>query len=406
MFCAQHSESLPAGTSTRLDSERRFGRPRQRAATTMMLGAVLLLGACGSQATSEAQGSAPATPSSPSAATSPAKRSSAIHVVYESVISGGDADGATMLVDQLVDGARFRTTVRDKSDPGRVLQVMVWDGQTMLFEEPGAGPPWREENPPADQRPFAPVLHPGDATFDRLCPKGHATGHVRVVGRAGTVYTCPAQVVEGEPLEKWRLTLDDATGLILRREGAGTNEIAIEVTVGVATSATTFSTDLPAGATTPGPLTNIESTPRVGGGTLLTADIRKGPSLVVIGDLKGLKAMLEAILPETGNGTRPHVYGLLSSVPAPEWKGSLANPEDEKRFVNEVSAAAGAFPVPVGIDIKGAVAGEELRPVDQAMAGTTVLAAINADGTLAWRMTDTELASSRQKLKDWIASTG
>ena len=70
-----------------------------------------------------------------------------------------------------------------------------------------------------------------------------------------------------------------------------------------------------------------------------------------------------------------------------------------------MSAQVRDVPVPVGIDIKGGAAGEDLRSFEELMAGTTVLAAIDESGALAWRMTDDELAQSTDRLDTWVAST-
>ncbi|QGN58886.1 hypothetical protein [Nostocoides sp. HKS02] len=389
-------------TSAKAKSGRLIG---VRAGATVA--ATLLICSCGAKPTPTTADHMPrpTTAAAGQTAGKPTATSNVIHVRYESVGSGGDSAGATMLVDDLIDGVRVRTTVRDKSDPSRVVSVMVWDGHTLLYTEPGAGPPSRVEDPPADQRPEPAFMHPGDTAFTHVCPGGKPAGHATVAGRPGTTYTCPAHTVAGEPAEKTQLALDDATGLMLRWLGGGHHDVALEVTVGVPTDSTTFSTDLPASAQrSPGPLTAVASVPKVGGGTLLMADLRKGPSLIVIGELRGLKAMLRVVLPATGNGTHPHVYGLLNAIPGPNWKGSLLNPKDVTRFDAETSAQVGTMPVPVGIDIKGGAAGEELRSFDQIMAGTTVLAAINADGSLAWRMTDAELSNTPRKLTDWIAN--
>ena len=83
----------------------------------------------------------------------------------------------------------------------------------------------------------------------------------------------------------------------------------------------------------------------------------------------------------------------------------MATEEGTKKLIDEVSAQVRDVPVPVGIDIKGGAAGEDLRSFEDLGAGTTVLAAIDESGALAWRMTDDELAQSQDQLDDWIAST-
>ncbi len=140
-------------------------------------------------------------------------------------------------------------------------------------------------------------------------------------------------------------------------------------------------------------------------------DIRHGPSLVVIGELPGITAMLAKVLPKTGQGKAPRVFVLLNPIPFDEGEARqhhglpLATEEGTQKLIDQVSAQVRAIPVPVGIDIKGGAAGEDLRSFEDLMAGTTVLAAIDESGALVWRMTDDELARSPGQLDDWIAST-
>jgi len=82
----------------------------------------------------------------------------------------------------------------------------------------------------------------------------------------------------------------------------------------------------------------------------------------------------------------------------------LATEEGTRKLIDQTSAQVRDVPVPVGIDIKGGAAGEDLRSFEELMAGTTVLAAIDESGALAWRMTDDELAQSPNQLDPWIAS--
>jgi hypothetical protein len=284
-----------------------------------------------------------------------------------------------------------------------VLYRFVWDGQNLLVEEPGAGPPERLEGAPIEERPGPFVMRAGDAAFTVICAKGTSIGRRTVLGRAGTAYACPARQLEDGTVEKSELTLDDATGLMLERTGGGARTVALEVTVGGAVDEATFSTELPANApAAPWPLSSVESVPKVGGGELRLADVRHGPTIVVIGDLDGLTHALTDLLPLTHDGTRPRTYGLLSAVPSEDWKGSLLNPADEKRFVAEVSKGAGTLPVPVGIDIKGSAAGEELRSVDQLMSDTTIVVALDAGGLVAVKITEDELLTSPSALTDWI----
>ena len=265
------------------------------------------------------------------------------------------------------------------------------------------------------------VLQVGDAGFQRLCPDGERGGSARVAGRAGTVYSCPAHGTGDAAVEASTITLDDETGLLLRTEAPSSHLESLEVEVGVNVDDDTFSTQIPAGMRGPEdatedlgkplPLNATDGVPRVGGGELRMADIRHGPSLVVIGELSGVSAMLAKVLPESGQGKAPRVFVLLNPIPFDEGEPDnstdfpLATEEGTKKLIDQVSAQVRNVPVPVGIDIKGGAAGEDLRSFEDLMAGTTALAAIDETGALAWRVTDDQLAQSPGRLDDWIAST-
>jgi hypothetical protein len=130
----------------------------------------------------------------------------------------------------------------------------------------------------------------------------------------------------------------------------------------------------------------------------------------VIGELAGVTDMLETVLPRTDGGTAPRVYVLLNPITASEEEAadpdlSLATEEGTRELLARVSEQVRDVPVPVGIDIKGGAAGEDLRSFEELMAGTTVLVAIDESGARSWRMTDDELAQSTDRLDSWVAST-
>jgi hypothetical protein len=335
------------------------------------------------------------------------------------VQEGGEAGGVPQRLQVIAQGERFRMSLSDPATPGEVYQTVVWDGESMLLIEGQDAS--REQDPPAEQRPTSFVLRAGDATFEMLCPGGERGGSARVAGRAGTVYSCPAHGTGDAAVEASTITLDDETGLLLRTVATASHLEALEVEVGVDVDEETFSTQIPAGMRGPEdatddsgkplPLTAADSVPLAGGGELKMADIRRGPSLVVIGELPGVTAMLAKVLPETGQGKAPRVFVLLNPIPFDEGEPDnstdfpLATEEGTKKLIDQVSAQVRDVPVPVGIDIKGGAAGEDLRSFEDLMAGNTVLAAIDEAGGLAWRMTDDQLAQSPGQLADWIAST-
>ena len=363
--------------------------------------AIVMAGGCGPQQTTEESSDG-----------------QAVKVRYESMHEGGDSGGTPQVLQVVAQGDRFRASISDAATPDDAYQTVVWDGQAMLLLEGEDAS--REENPPADQRPTSYFMRAGDATFDRTCPGGVRQGSAQVAGRSGTVYACPAQGTGDTATESSQITLDDETGLLLRSEGASSHMEAIEVELGVGVDDATFSTEIPTGMSgpqdetdasgTPLPLTATDTVPRAGGGDLQLADIRHGPSLVVIGELAGVTAMLNELLPKTSTGTAPRVFVLLNPIPYTEDEPenpdlSLATEEGTKKLIAKASSEVTKFPVPVGIDIKGGAAGEDLRPLEDIMAGTTVLAAIDESGALAWRMTEQELAQSSDQLDTWIDST-
>ena len=362
--------------------------------------AVLVLGACETRAPD----------GSSSAGHQPA--GTGIGARYESLYEGGgEGGGVPQVLDVIAQGDRFRMVIRDAATPDEVYQTVVWDGSAMLLLEGGDAS--REEDMPPEQRPTSFIVRAGDATFGQRCPGGTASGSAQVAGRAGTVYSCPAH----DESESSEVTLDDATGLLLRTESASGHLTAVEVDTDVPVDARTFSTEIPpdlrgkedevAEDGSSLPLTTMESVPLAGGGDLLLDDIRHGPSLVVIGELPGVEAMLARVLPKSAQGSAPPVYVLLNPIPFEESDNSdlsLASEEGTRKLIDQVSAQVATIPVPVGIDIKGGAAGEDLRSFEDVMAGTTVLAAIDEAGALAWRLTDDELVDSAEQVDEWIAA--
>lgn len=342
----------------------------------------------------------------------------AIHAEYQSVHQGGEADGAPELVDVIAQDDRFRMALSDPASPDEAYRTVVWDGKDLLLLEREDAS--RQVSPPEEERPPSFILRMGDATFERLCPGAVRGGSARVVGRMGTVFACPEHGSGEAATERAEITLDDETGLLLRSVAETSHLEAVEVDVGVDVDGATFSTEIPAdlrgpedatdGSGAPLPLTAMDSVPRAGGGELQMADIRHGPSLVVIGELPGIMAMLATLLPKTGQGKAPGVFVLLNPIPFEEGELDnttdfpLATDEGTKKLIDHVSAQVRNVHVPVGIDIKGGAAGEDLRSFEDLMAGTTVLAAIDASGALAFRLTDQDLAGSQGQLDDWIAA--
>lgn len=399
--------SVERGCEARHGIRRVVGRPAARSMMSRGLrsaGAVMTLVVVGGCGTGGA--ATPAPPGSHGGA-------AGISVRYESVTEGGEAGGVPLILQVLARGDQFRMSVSDATTPDEVYQTVVWDGGAMLLLE--GEDTSRQENPPPGERPSSFVIRKGDDTFERLCPGAERRGSESVAGRTGTTYSCPAHGTGDLATVSSTITLDDATGLLLSRVSATGHMVATEVETDVEVEEGAFSTEVPPGmhgndAESRLPLTSVDRIPLAGGGELDLADIRHGPSLVVIGELPGVTAMLTRVLPRTGQGTAPRVYVLLNPIAYDEPDDpddpdqSLATDEGTTKLIDQVSARVGDVPVPVGIDIKGGAAGEDLRSFEELMAGTTVLAAIDEAGALAWRLTDAELADNRDELDSWIAS--
>jgi hypothetical protein len=209
------------------------------------------------------------------------------------------------------------------------------------------------------------------------------------------------------------ISVDEQTGLIL----VDGPYVPIEVTFGPAIKADTFSTEIPAGAEpTEVPPDDSETTgpprlgefrlPAVGGGYVSDTSYRGKPLVLVVGSPTSLKAALARVVPMTGGGVKPVVVGVLIAVPPSDWKGSLLNPEDEKKYLDSVAKTAGPFAVPVGIDVKGAAVGQivaslpELIPPEGSTETESAVALVGSDGVVAHVMPPEDADDAQ--LRSWL----
>ena len=236
-----------------------------------------------------------------------------VSVRYESVQEGGDAGGAPLAADVIAQGERFRMALSDAATPDEVYQTLVWDGEAMLLLEgqDASGSRTRRRTsvrPPSSSRSATPASSSCARAGNEGGPPGWPAGRGRSTRARRT-----APVTRRS--RGSTITLDDETGLLLRSVAGSSHLEALEVEVGVDIDEGTFSTQIPAGMRGPEdatddsgqplPLTATDSIPLAGGGELHMADIRHGPSLVVIGELPGVTAMLATLLPKTGQGKAP-----------------------------------------------------------------------------------------------------
>jgi outer membrane lipoprotein-sorting protein len=278
---------------------------------------------------------------------------------------------------------------------------MVWDGRVLLDYNPNAEPAHtRIENLDGGQPPVY-VFSEGSEHFTRACPDARRLGTHTLLGRTAIRYACAASTADGAMRETHEMSLDQATGLLLKDSSASHTIVASEIEPNATVDADTFSTDLPAGAEDAShPQLEDFRLPRAGGGQVALADYPP-PLVIVAGDAAGIRDMLARLLPMTEGGVKPQVIGMLIAIPPADWKGSLLDAADAASFAEEVSKTAGRFPVPVAVDIKGAAGYQitEAAGVEAGQTNPTAVAFLASDGTLAHIRTD---AVTDEEIRDLI----
>lgn len=366
--------------------------------------AALVLAGCGDDGSPKREGE----PSGPSATTGtePVAGSDAFLVRY-SVKGSGEGGDLNQELEVIVDGDRVRYTVIEGGDEGPADGFRTtWDGTTLLLHDP-EGEPVDTRVVGSDTDEYGPppvfVFQTGSEAFQKACSKARPAGTITLLGRSGQRHSCAATADDsGNSSEAHEMTLDGETGLLLRDIGRSFAMVATEISPDPPIDETTFSTDLPDGVVGAPQLADFRL-PKVGGGTLDRSDYRDGPLIVVIGEARGIRQLLDILAPVTRNGNVPPVVGMLNAVPPAGWKGTLLNAQDVASFTKSVSKTVGTFAVPVGIDIKGAAA-SELRSYEQMQAGLSVVVAVAASGKIDLTTTDEELATSDDALRAWIAA--
>jgi hypothetical protein len=292
-------------------------------------------------------------------------------------------------IEVIADGdRRTRVTVLGGDPPARPIGTYtVWDGQALLEVVPGGGdPPYNRLSTPEELQGVQPptyVFKPGTEGFGRGCGDPRHLGTQTLLGRTADRYACAPTDFAPSLMEPHEMSIDQATGLLLKD---ATAELTIEATVvefGADVVADVFSTDPPRAEDLPRSKLEFR-VPRVGGGELVRANHQE-PLIVVVGDAEGIRATVQRLLPLTADGHKPQVLGMLVALPSPDWQGSLLNPEDAQSLADTVSKAVGSFAVPVGIDFKGAVSEPitSAAGIEPGTAGSTVIGFVTADGTVA-----------------------
>ncbi|MEI8408569.1 MULTISPECIES: hypothetical protein [unclassified Kribbella] len=338
-----------------------------------------------------------------------------------------DGDGGSEPFEVIADGnRRFRLTML--TGPG---YYQVWDGKALLLYNPDEDPKYqRIENPGKDELPDSTFFYrPDTEEFEQLCPAAKRLGTKTLFGRTAVRYHCDkVESSESVPsMDAREIALDEKTGLVMVYGGS---EVITEVTFGPVIKADTFSTELPPGAgptvvPPEGESTDVppdaESTEvppdggdvgpyeiatfrlrAVGGGFVNGTSYRGQPFVIVAGSADGIRTAIGRLLPMTRAGTPP-VVGFLLVLPAEDWKGSLLNPEDVDQLADSISKSAGTFPVPVGLDFKGAATemftGNITAPPDPTQ---VTIALVASDGTFA-HVTPAHEATD-ENLRTWIAA--
>ena len=387
--------------------------------------AVAMAGGCGGERAPRDAADANE-PASTSASGSPGTPPDLVRLVYESTESGEPES-----LELIVDGNR-RYRVTSLTGPG-AGHYLVWDGTALLIYNPDEDPKYMRDDQPdaeyvqeADRKTF--FFRSATAEFDTLCPQARRLGTKKQYGRTLVRYACatrPADVEMGKEATGPReIALDEQTGLLLV-DGA---EAPTEVTFGATIKADTFSTAVAPGGDEPTavpPDTGEEGTvppdegeqvnptlgafrlPAVGGGFVADTSYRGKPLVLVAGSPSSLKPALARVLPLTSGGVKPAVIGVLIAVPPSDWKGSLANPEDEKAYVESVAKTAGPFSVPVGVDVKGAAVGQIVEglpwliPPEGSTETAAAIALVRSDGTVAQAKLAADATDAQ--LRGWLA---
>ncbi|TDO46152.1 hypothetical protein EV643_1114 [Kribbella sp. VKM Ac-2527] len=290
---------------------------------------------------------------------------------------------------------RARVTIIASPDETAVGAVTIWDGTAVLTYDKNSDPPYnRIENPRQEEFGEVPVFvyQLESDRFAQACADARRVDTHTLIGRTAVRYACAPSEAGGEgSREAHEMSLDQATGLVLKDTGDGVSLVATMVDFNAAIAADTFSTKLPDGVENAAqPKLDHFRLPRVGGGELALDTYLGQPLVIVAGDPEGIRQTVQRLLPLSGGGTKPQLLGMLIAIPPEDWKGSLLDPEDAKAFADSVSKAAGTFKIPVAIDPKGAAGYHitSLAGVEAGQTRPTAVGFVRSDGTIAHVTTD------------------
>jgi hypothetical protein len=318
-------------------------------------------------------------------------------------------DAQRLQFEVIADGDRRSRLVFTESESGDAPpgSRIVWDGKAILEYYPDRDPRYNRIDNPDEQQIVGSmfVFEPGRSRFAQRCGDAKRLRTQTLIGTVAVRYACARTESGGQvSWEAHEMSLDQATGLLLRDSGDDFTMVVTEVSRNPNIDEDTFSTTLPEGAEdTAHPKLDDFRLPRVGGGEVALADYPGRPLVIVAGDAEGIRRTVQRLLPLTGGGTKPQALGMLTATPPEEWKGSLLNLDDAKSFAASVSKTAGTFNVPVAHRPQGG-AGYQITEVAGIEAGQTRPTAVGftrSDGTLAHVTTDTATdAELRNQIDD------
>jgi hypothetical protein len=246
------------------------------------------------------------------------------------------------------------------------------------------------------------VVHDSDGTLAAWCANAQAAGTADVLKRTTRHYTCPEwNPNSDETVQVQELWVDQQTGLILRWTDGDSQATASAIDLHAAIPPDTLVLEPPSGAPEqahPG-LPKFQ-VPRIGGGQLTAATYQGAPLVIVTGDAAGIRAFIDRLLPLTGGGKSPQVIALLKFDDFGNWNGSLLNPADVAALAKSISASAGTFKVPAGIDFKGAL-GSQLNGSNDATNHVTDAVLIDRGGTVVRVAVST---ATDNELRGWIGA--
>jgi hypothetical protein len=124
----------------------------------------------------------------------------------------------------------------------------VWDGRSLLDHEQAAEQPYNRYEGGEVELPPIFVYVEGSQYFKSACPQARGLGTHTVLGRTAVRHACGESGIlgiEDLPGGVHEMSLDQATGLLLRDAGSAHTVVATEIERNPAVEADTFSTAVP-----------------------------------------------------------------------------------------------------------------------------------------------------------------